>query len=106
LTGALNIFSAVDADPTGLSVEQLCGTPTTVTCHTAWLCSAEFHITIGWDWHVLTTERSVNWQREELPRINIQLLSEEGHALEWEDSLRVMATWGMPTLGKRTWRGR
>jgi hypothetical protein len=88
-----HFFSAVDAEPTGLSVAQRCGTPTTVTGYTEWLCSAEFPITIGWDWHVLTTEHSIHWQREELPRTNLQLLNEEGQVLAWDDSLRVLATW-------------
>lgn len=88
-----HFFSALDAGPEDLPPKRRCGTSTTVTGYTEWLCSAEFPITIGWDWHVLTTEHSIHWQREELPRTNIQLLHEDGQALVWEDSLRVLATW-------------
>lgn len=88
-----HFFSAVDADPADLPPEQRCGTSTVLTGYTEWLCRAEFPVTIGWDWQVLTTEHSVHWQREKLPRTNIQLLNEDGHALAWEDSLRVLATW-------------
>jgi hypothetical protein len=88
-----HFFSAVDAGPEHLPPNQRCGTVTTVTGYTEWLCSEEFPITIGWDWHVLTTEHSIRWQREELPRTNLQLLNEEGQVLAWDDSLRVLATW-------------
>lgn len=88
-----HFFSAVDAHPEDAPPEQRCGTATTVTGYTEWLCSAEFPITIGWDWQVVTMEHSVYWQRQELPRTNIQLLLEDGQALPWADSLRVLATW-------------
>ena len=88
-----HFFSAVDSEPMTLSPEQRCGTHTTVTGYTEWLCSAEFPITIGWDWQVMMSARSVHWQRQELPRTNIQLLNEDGQVLAWEDSLRVLATW-------------
>ena len=88
-----HFFSAMDTDPADLSPEQRCGTYTVLTGYTEWLCSAKFTITIGWDWQVLTIEQSVHWKREQLPRTNIQLLNEDGQALAWEDSLRVLATW-------------
>lgn len=86
-------FSAVDADPEDLPPKRRCGTVSPISGYTEWLCCAEFPITIGWDWHVLTKEHRAHWQREELPRTNIQLLHEDGQALVWEDSLRVLATW-------------
>lgn len=88
-----HFYSALDTDPVETPPKQRCGTVTTVTGYTEWLCRAAFPITIGWDWQVLTTKHNVHWQREELPRTNIQLLSENGQALPGEDSLRVLATW-------------
>lgn len=96
----VHFISAVDVDPTELPVEHRCGTPTTVTGYTEWVSHAEFPITVGWDWSMLMRGRSVHWQREELPRTNVQLLSEDGHALAWEASLRVLATW----VDAQTWQ--
>lgn len=95
-----HFFSAVDSGPEDLPPNQRCGTVTTITGYTEWLCSTEFPITIGWDWHVLTTEHRAHWQREELLRTNIQLLNEDGQALAWDDSLRVLATW----VDAQTWQ--
>lgn len=88
-----HFFSAVDAGPEDVPATQRCGTATTVMGYTEWLCTAEFPITIGWDWHVLTTLHSVRWYRDDLPRTNIQVLHEDGQALPWECSLRVLSTW-------------
>jgi Domain of unknown function (DUF4902) len=88
-----HFFSAIDADPDDLPPNRRCGTVTTLTGYTEWLCSAEFPITIGWDWHVLAAAHGIHWKRKELPRTNIQLLNEDGDALAWDDSLLVLSTW-------------
>lgn len=35
----------------------------------------------------------IYWRGEELPRTDIQLLSDDGQALAWEDSLHGLAAW-------------
>jgi Domain of unknown function (DUF4902) len=88
-----HLMSAVDHDPADFPVEHRCGTHTTVTGYTEWLCRAEFPITIGWDWAVFVREGIVHLQREEIPRTNILLLNKDGHALDCEKSLCLLATW-------------
>lgn len=91
--GLTHFFSAVDIDPTDLSTEQRCGTVTVISGYTEWMGSTKYPITIGWDWCILANGQAIRWQREDLPRTNIQLMNENGRALAWEDNLRVLATW-------------
>lgn len=88
-----HFFSAVDLELSDLSINQRCGTVTVLTGYTEWMARAELLITIGWDWCVMAREQGIFWQRDELPRTNIQLLNKYGQAIVWEDNLRILATW-------------
>ena len=97
-----HLFSATDTAPTDLPAERRCGAATTLTGYTEWLGDADVPISIGWDWCIgiqptrtssVSSEQAAYWQRYDLPHTNIQLLDEHGHALTWEDNLRVLASW-------------
>jgi hypothetical protein len=91
--GMQHFFSAVDMELFDLPIHQRCGTVTVLSGYTEWMASAEHLMTIGWDWCVLAKEHGMAWQRDELPRTNIQLLNQYGQAIVWEDNLRILAAW-------------
>lgn len=97
-----HLFSAADPAPTDAPTEQRCGTATTLCGFTEWLGDTVLPISIGWDWCIDIQpfrnlsephQPAAHWHRDDLPRTNIQLLDEHGHALAWDDNLRVLATW-------------
>jgi Domain of unknown function (DUF4902) len=98
-----HLFSAADPDATGTPPTQRCGTATTLSGYTEWVGDTKLPISIGWDWSIIphhTATHGTHWQRNDLPRTNIQLLNEHGQTLAWEDNLRVLATW----VDARAWQ--
>ncbi len=88
-----HFFSAVDADVSSMPYERRCGTLTTVSGFTEWQGCSAFPISLGWDWQIITIDRSVIWVRGEMPRANIQLYCDGGFALSPDDNLTVLASW-------------
>jgi Domain of unknown function (DUF4902) len=88
-----HLHSATDADISPLPSDQRCGTVTTLSGYTEWVADASLPISVGWDWCIQAQTQDVRWQRDDLPRTNLQLMNEHGHALHWDDNLRVLATW-------------
>jgi hypothetical protein len=88
-----HLHSAVDPEPSGTPPQQSCGTATTLSGYTEWVGDTHLPISLGWDWCIQAHAHRAQWQRDELPRSNIQMVNEQGHPLHWEDSLRVLATW-------------
>ena len=88
-----HLHSATDPDASTLPSEQRCGTVTTLSGYTEWVVDALVPISIGWDWCIQAQPQAVRWQRDDLPRTNLQLMNEKGSTLDWEDNLRVLATW-------------
>ena len=88
-----HLHSAVDPEPSGTPPQQRCGTATTLSGYTEWVGDTHLPISLGWDWRIKAHAHTAQWQRDELPRTNIQLVNERGHQLPWEDNLRVLATW-------------
>lgn len=95
-------YSVADPEPATMPPEQRCGTVTTLSGYTEWLGDLELPISIGWDWSIdpystckpnEPAQQASRLQRDDLPRSNIQLLDADGHALGWEDNLRVLAGW-------------
>lgn len=95
-----HLYSALDTDSSNLPQAQRCGTATTLSGYTEWLGADELPVSLGWDWCITAIHHQAHWQREALPRSNIQLLNENGQALTWEDNLRVLATW----LDTQSWQ--
>lgn len=88
-----HLHSAVDPEPSGTPPQQRCGTATTLSGYTEWVGDTHLPISLGWDWCIQAHAHRAQWQRDELPRTNIQLVNEKGQPLHWEDNLRVLATW-------------
>lgn len=88
-----HLHSAVDPELSGTPPPQSCGTATTLSGYTEWVGDSHLPISLGWDWCIQAHAHRAQWQRDELPRSNIQLVNEQGHPLHWEDNLRVLATW-------------
>lgn len=88
-----HFFSTADTEPAATPPEQRCGTATTLSGYTEWVGDGTLPISIGWDWRIQAYAQAAQWQRDDLPRTNIQLLDKHGQALAWEDNLRVLATW-------------
>ena len=88
-----HLHSAADSEPSNTPPQQRCGTATTLSGYTEWGGDTHLPISLGWDWGIEAHAHTAQCQRDELPRINIQLVNERGHPLPWEDNLRVLATW-------------
>ncbi|MGP1684394.1 MAG: DUF4902 domain-containing protein, partial [Giesbergeria sp.] len=88
-----HLYSAVDPEPSGTPPQQRCGTITTLSGYTEWVGDTHLPISLGWDWRIQIHAQAGQWQRDELPRTNMQLVNEHGHPLPWEDNLRMLATW-------------
>lgn len=88
-----HLHSAADPEPGNTPHLQRCGTATTLSGYTEWVGDTHLPISLGWDWRIQAHAHTAQWQRDELPRTNIQLVNDQGHPLPWEDNLRVLATW-------------
>lgn len=88
-----HFHSAADPEPGHTPPQQRCGTATTLSGYTEWVGDTHLPISLGWDWRIEARDNTAQWQRDELPRTNIQLVNEQGLPLPWEDNLRVLATW-------------
>lgn len=88
-----HFHSAADPEAGHTPPQQRCGTATTLSGYTEWVGDTHLPISLGWDWRIEARDNTARWQRDELPRTNIQLVNEQGHPLPWDDNLRVLANW-------------
>lgn len=88
-----HFHSAADPEPGNTPPQQRCGTATTLSGYTEWVVDTHLPISLGWDWRIDAPDNMAQWQRDELPRTNLQLVNEQGSPLHWVDNLRVLATW-------------
>jgi hypothetical protein len=68
----VHLMSGLDDESPG-DTESEAG-PTTVCGYTEWLSTGDHVITIGWDWHLLVTDRSPYCVRVNQPRSNLMLV--------------------------------
>ncbi|WP_341686311.1 DUF4902 domain-containing protein [Limnohabitans sp.] len=88
-----HFYSAADAECAPEVHVRRCGSVTTMSGFTEWIGPSLASASIGWDWLISVHPHTVQWQRVNLPRTNIQLLNLQGVPLSWAENLHVLATW-------------
>lgn len=95
-----HLLSGVDdEDP---QVVEACGSLTSLSGYTEWVCPDDAALTLGWDWELCPGVGRPEVKRLGLPRTNIQMLDPWQHPLPWEANLRLLAEF----IDRIDWSGR
>lgn len=83
-----HLITSLDEDQS--DGQSSCGRSANITGHTEWLSATQPCLTVGWDWVVDERGQGRTPWRLGPPRTNVNLVGNDGRALQWDANLEKL----------------